>query len=34
MIDRSYFASIISIPFLGEEAPGNWNRRFHFVIQR
>ena len=34
MIDRLYFASIISIPFLVEKAPGNLNRRFHFVIQR
>ena len=33
MIDRSYVASIISIPFLEEEAPENWNRRFLFVIQ-
>ena len=34
MIDRSYFASVNSIPFLEEKAPGNWNRRFQFAIQR
>ena len=35
MDDWSFvFASIISIPFLEEEAAGNWNRRFDFVIQR
>ena len=34
MIDRSCFASINSFPFLEEEAPGNWNRRFHLVLQR
>ena len=33
MIDRSCFASIISSPFLEAEAPGNWNSRFHLVLQ-